>query len=62
MFSFFSNERAKAEAKEKNHHPSFAEVAAILPQDMQDCGIFACRPFLIQSFASIKVYIKIHPF
>uniref|UniRef100_A0A1B6FGW3 Solute carrier organic anion transporter family member n=1 Tax=Cuerna arida TaxID=1464854 RepID=A0A1B6FGW3_9HEMI len=51
-----NNERARTEAKEKSH-PSFAEVAAILPQDIQDCGILACRPFLIQGFASIKVFV-----
>ncbi|XP_039299055.1 solute carrier organic anion transporter family member 5A1 [Nilaparvata lugens] len=50
------SERAKNEAKEKSH-PSFPEVAGIIPQDIRDCGIFACRPFLIQSFASIKVFV-----
>lgn len=55
------NERARNEAKEKTH-PSFAEVAAILPQDIRDCGILACRPFLIQSFASIKVFVLLLSF
>lgn len=50
------SERSKNEAKEKSH-PSFPEVAGIIPQDIRDCGIFACRPFLIQSFASIKVFV-----
>ncbi|XP_075235236.1 organic anion transporting polypeptide 30B isoform X1 [Lycorma delicatula] len=56
-----NSERAKAEAKEKNH-PSFAEVAGILPQDIRDCGFFACRPFLIQSFASIKIFVLLLSF
>ncbi|XP_066908084.1 solute carrier organic anion transporter family member 3A1 [Halyomorpha halys] len=51
-----SSERAKQETKEKCHS-TFAEVAAILPQDIRDCGIMACRPFLIQSCANIKVFV-----
>lgn len=51
------SERAAKEAKERAHqaHQTLVEVAAMLPQDISDCGILACRPFLIQSCANIKV-------
>ncbi|XP_073991491.1 organic anion transporting polypeptide 30B isoform X2 [Rhodnius prolixus] len=55
------NERAKTEAKERAH-ATFAEVAAILPQDIRDCGILACRPFLIQGCANIKVFVLLLSF
>lgn len=55
------SDRAKAEAKEKAH-TTFAEVAAILPQDVRDCGILACRPFLIQGCANIKVFVLLLSF
>ncbi|XP_014252609.1 solute carrier organic anion transporter family member 5A1 isoform X2 [Cimex lectularius] len=55
------SERAKTEAKERAH-ATFAEVAAILPQDIRDCGILACRPFLIQGCANIKVFVLLLSF
>uniref|UniRef100_A0A0A9W4U2 Solute carrier organic anion transporter family member n=1 Tax=Lygus hesperus TaxID=30085 RepID=A0A0A9W4U2_LYGHE len=56
-----NNERLKTEAKERAH-ATFAEVAASLPQDVRDCGILACRPFLMQSCANIKVFVLLLSF
>ncbi|BES92605.1 Organic anion [Nesidiocoris tenuis] len=56
-----NNERVKTEAKERAH-ATFAEVAASLPQDIRDCGILACRPFLIQGCANIKVFVLLLSF
>ncbi|CAH0762197.1 unnamed protein product [Bemisia tabaci] len=47
------------EAKERSRQAqALAEqLAAALPDDARECGIFKCRPYALQQFASVKVFV-----